>query len=44
MNEIKKVKGYVDTSFGNSMDCIIYHLDSLNLSNYSETDIQTILK
>lgn len=44
MNEIKKVKGYVDTSFGKSMDCIIYHLDSLNLSKYSETDIQTILK
>ena len=44
MDEIKKVKGYVESSFGSSMNCIIYHLDSLNLSKYSETDILTILK
>lgn len=44
MNEITKVKKYVDTSFGKPMDCIIYHLDSLNLSKYTETEIQTILK
>jgi len=44
ISEIKKVKGYVENAFGKPMDCIAYHLDSLNLSKYSESDIQTILK
>lgn len=42
MEEIKEVKGYVNTAFGQPMDCIVYHLDSLNLGKYSDSDIQVL--
>lgn len=43
-NEIQTVRGYVEASLGIPVQNIIYHLDSLNLSNYSASQIQTILQ